>query len=134
LPRLASLLATANAYDGLLQQRPYRPALEPDAAARELRSLAGAGKLDREAVDAVLATAGHDVPPLRTPLPAGLTEREVEVLRLISRGRTNKDVARELTLSSKTVGRHIENIYAKIGVSSRAAAALFAMENQLLHS
>jgi HD-GYP domain-containing protein (c-di-GMP phosphodiesterase class II) len=132
LSRLASVLASANAYDALLQERPYRPALAPGAAAQELRSLAGAGKLDREAVDAVLATAGHSVPRPRTQQPAGLTEREVEVLCLISRGRTNKDVARELTLSPKTVGRHIENIYTKIGVSSRAAAAMFAMQHRLI--
>ncbi len=64
--------------------------------------------------------------------PAGLTDREVEVLRLIARGRSNREVAERLVISTKTVGRHVENVYAKIGVSSRAAAAVFAMENRLL--
>jgi DNA-binding NarL/FixJ family response regulator len=56
----------------------------------------------------------------------------VEVLRLIARGRTNREVAEHLVISPKTVGRHVENLYAKIGVSSRAAAAVFAMEHSLL--
>jgi DNA-binding NarL/FixJ family response regulator len=62
-----------------------------------------------------------------------LTEREVEVLRLISRGASNRVVAQQLVISPKTAGRHIENIYAKINVSSRASAALFALQNGLLN-
>lgn len=65
-------------------------------------------------------------------VPAGLPDREVEVLRLISLGRNNRDVAERLFISSKTVGRHIENIYSKIGTSTRPAAAVFAMQHQLL--
>ena len=61
-----------------------------------------------------------------------MSDREVEVLRLIARGQTNKEVAASLHLSAKTVGRHVENIYAKIGASSRAGAAVFAMEHRLL--
>ena len=61
-----------------------------------------------------------------------MSDREVEVLRLIARGQTNKEVAASLHLSAKTVGRHVENIYAKIGANSRAGAAVFAMEHRLL--
>jgi DNA-binding CsgD family transcriptional regulator len=57
---------------------------------------------------------------------------EVEVLRLVARGRSNREVAQLLVLSPKTVGRHVENNYAKIGVRSRAAVAVFAMEHRLL--
>jgi DNA-binding CsgD family transcriptional regulator len=86
------------------------------------------------AADAVLAVAGHpSAPPAdRIGRPGGLTDREVEVLRLVARGRTNKEMAARLYLSAKTVGRHVENIYAKIGVHSRAAAAVYAMEHRLL--
>jgi DNA-binding NarL/FixJ family response regulator len=64
--------------------------------------------------------------------PAGLTDREVEVLRLIARGRLNKQVAATLGISPKTVGRHVEHIYAKAAVTTRAGATLFAMEHGLL--
>ena len=64
--------------------------------------------------------------------PAGLTRREVEVLRLIARGASTKDVAARLVISPKTAGTHIEHIYAKLDVSSRAEAGLFAMQHGLL--
>ena len=60
--------------------------------------------------------------------PAGLTEREVEVLRLIAAGMTNNEIAAELYLSAKTVSRHLSNIFTKIGVSSRAGATAFAFD------
>jgi DNA-binding NarL/FixJ family response regulator len=85
-----------------------------------------------DAVACVLAAAGKRAGPARPGWPADLTDREVEVLRLISRGRSNREVAQQLFISPKTVGRHVENLYAKIGVSSRAAAAVFAMEHRLL--
>ena len=65
-------------------------------------------------------------------LPAGLTEREVEVLRLIAAGMTNNEIAAELFLSAKTVSRHLSNIFTKIGVSTRAAATAFAFEHHLV--
>ena len=65
-------------------------------------------------------------------LPAGLTEREVEVLRLVATGMSNSSIASALTLSQKTVSRHLSNIFAKLGVSSRTAAAAFAFEHHLL--
>ena len=68
----------------------------------------------------------------RTRNPDGLTDRELDVLRLLCRGLTNRKIGDELFISVKTVGRHVENIYAKIGVSTRAGAAVYAMENRLL--
>jgi ATP/maltotriose-dependent transcriptional regulator MalT len=65
-------------------------------------------------------------------LPAGLTEREAEVLRLVAGGLTNNEIATELFLSPKTVSRHLSNIFTKIGVSSRASATAFAAEHHLL--
>jgi DNA-binding NarL/FixJ family response regulator len=88
-------------------------------------------ELDSDAVEAVLGVAGH-LPARRIEGPAGLTRREIEVLRLIARGCSNKDVATRLVISPKTAGTHIEHIYAKLGVSSRAKAGLFAMQRGLL--
>ena len=80
----------------------------------------------------MLGAAGQMPRLPNVPRPAGLTEREVDVLRLIARGHVNKQVAAELGISPKTVGHHVEHIYAKAGVRTRAGAALFAMENGLL--
>ena len=102
-----------------------------DEAAAELRAEVRAGRLDAEAVDAVLAAAGHRVPRRREG-PAGLTPREVEVLRLLAQGLSNKEIAARLVISPKTAGNHIEHIYAKIDASSRATASLFAMQHGLL--
>jgi HD-GYP domain-containing protein (c-di-GMP phosphodiesterase class II)/DNA-binding CsgD family transcriptional regulator len=134
LPIQTQVLAAADAYQAMTQPRPYRLALDRTARERELEREVAAGRLDRNAVRAVLAVSGHAVAPKRHAWPAGLTDREVEVLRLISQGHSNRVVAQELVISAKTVGRHIENIYGKIGVSSRAAAALFAMEHQIIHA
>ena len=62
----------------------------------------------------------------------GLTERELQVLRLIASGKTNKVIARELSLSEKTVDRHVSNIFAKTDANSRAAATAFAYEHKLV--
>lgn len=128
----ARLLAAADAYHAMIEDRPHRPALTPAQAASQLGADANAGRFGRVEVDAVLAAAGQ--PPLPTTVtnPAGLTDREVEVLRLIARGRVNKQVAATLGISAKTVGHHIEHIYAKAGVTTRAGATLFAMEHGLL--
>jgi HD-GYP domain-containing protein (c-di-GMP phosphodiesterase class II) len=131
ITRPARLLAAADVYQAMLEPRPHRLALTPDAAADELRRESRAGRLDGEAVEAVLGAAGHRV-TRRTKGPAGLTPREIEVLRLIARGRSKKDVAAQLVISPKTAGTHIEHIYAKIRVSSRAEAGLFAVQNGLL--
>ena len=127
----ARLLAAADVYQAMLEPRSYRPALSADAAASELRSEVRAGRLDAEAAEAVLAAAGHR--PQRTrSAPAALTAREVEVLRMIARGRTSSETARELGIATKTVGAHIEHIYSKIGASNRSVATLFAMQHGLI--
>ncbi len=129
LTRADRLLAAADVYAALVADRPHRLAYAPDDAARVLETEPG---LDADAVACVLAAAGRRAAAPRFAWPAGLTDREVEVLRLIARGRTNREVARLLVVSPKTVGRHVENVYAKLGVSSRAAAAVFAMQHRLL--
>ena len=80
----------------------------------------------------VLAAAGHRVRSTRRALVAGLSEREVEVLRLLARGHTKKHIAQLLVISQKTVDQHTMHIYNKIAVSTRAEATLFAMEHDLL--
>ena len=113
------------------EPRAHRPARSASEAARALREQADAGRLAGEAVDAVLQAVGERARP-PAEAPAGLTAREVEVLRLLARGLTNKQAAANLGISAKTVGRHVESIYSKIGASTRAAAALFAVEHDLL--
>jgi DNA-binding NarL/FixJ family response regulator len=100
-------------------------------AADWLRAEVREGRLDGMAVDGVLRAAGHPV-RRRKAQPAGLTAREVEVLQLLARGLTNKQIADTLCISGKTVSRHIENIYVKIRVSNRARASLFAVRNGLM--
>jgi DNA-binding NarL/FixJ family response regulator len=116
-------------FAALTVERPHRPAYGEAEASRALEAEAS---LDGDAVACVLAAAGRRPAPSRAGWPAELTDREVEVLRLIARGRSNREVAERLVISPKTVGRHVENLYRKIGVSSRAAAAVFAMEHRLL--
>jgi HD-GYP domain-containing protein (c-di-GMP phosphodiesterase class II) len=125
----ARLLAAADVYHATTEPRPHRKALSPEQAAESLGQEAGAGRLDAGAVAAVLEVAGQEVP--RIDRPAGLTEREAEVVGLLARGLQTKQVARELGISVKTADRHVQNAYRKIGVSTRAAAALFAMEHGL---
>lgn len=131
VPLLARVLAAADTYHALREDRPHRPAWPRADAEAELRRMARAGELDGSAVDAVLAAAGHPVRHKPTA-PAGLTPREVEVLVLAARGATTKAVARSLGIAPKTAGNHIERIYTKIGVSSRAEAAMFAMQHGLV--
>ena len=127
----ARILAAADVFAALTADRPHRPACADEAAARALEAETEHG-LDVDAVACVLAAAGRREAPPPPTAPAELTDREVEVLRLIARGRSNREVAQRLFISPKTVGRHVENVYRKIGVSSRAAAAVFAMEHRLL--
>lgn len=122
----ARTLAAADAYAAMTAHRPHRPALGPDAAARELRSEAAAGRLCPDAVERVLVAAGHIRE--RHSWPCGLTEREVEVLRLLTRGLTNKQIAADLVVSPRTVQHHVAHVYDKIDRRTRAGAALFAME------
>jgi HD-GYP domain-containing protein (c-di-GMP phosphodiesterase class II) len=128
----ARLLAVADCYHAMIEDRPHRPALAGAEATSRLLAEVDAGRLGRVEVDAVLAAAGQATRPPQVARPAGLTEREVDVLRLIARGYANKQVAARLGITAKTVGHHIEHIYAKAGVATRAGAALFAMEHGLL--
>ena len=131
LSPIARLLAAADVYHAMTEPRPHRPARTADEAAAELRAEVKAGRLDGDAADAVLRAAGHAVGRRREG-PAGLTARELEVLVLVARGLSNKEIAQRLVISQKTVGNHIEHIYSKIDVSSRAGAGLFASERGLL--
>jgi HD-GYP domain-containing protein (c-di-GMP phosphodiesterase class II)/DNA-binding CsgD family transcriptional regulator len=131
LSRGDRILAAADVFAALTADRPHRAAYGDDDAARTLEAEAE-GHLDADAVACVLAAAGRRAAPPPAGWPADLTDREVEVLRLIARGRSNREVAQQLFIAPKTVGRHVENLYRKVGVSSRAAAAVFAMEHRLL--
>lgn len=128
----AGLVGAADAYRALREERPHRPAMTPGEAAATVAEAVDQGRINRRVADAVLGAVGHEAPMPDVRRPAQLTEREVDALRLIARGRTNKEVAATLGLSPRTVGSHVEHIYAKAGVRTRAAATLFAMENDLL--
>ena len=128
----ARLLAAADVCQAMTEPRPYRAGLAPQAMARALDHEVVAGRLDGDAVAAVLQAAGLRGGAAPRAFPAGLTAREVEVLRLVARGRSNKEIAAQLHLSPKTVGHHVGHVYAKAGVCTRAAAALFAVEHGLL--
>jgi HD-GYP domain-containing protein (c-di-GMP phosphodiesterase class II) len=132
LPLTAWLLAAADCYQAMREPRAHRPALSPTAAADELCQDAEAGKLAPEAVHAVLIAAGQPRRPVHRP--AGLSERECEVLGLIARGLATKQVARRLGISPKTCDHHIQRLYGKVGVSTRAGATLFALEHGLVSS
>ena len=131
LPLAARVLAAADVYHALTEPRPHRPALDAGEARDVLKREVADGRLDAQAAEAVLHAAGHKE-RIDRPRPAGLTEREIEVLRLVARGNTNQAIARELSISAKTVGRHVEHIYEKTGCSTRASASLFAVEHDLL--
>jgi HD-GYP domain-containing protein (c-di-GMP phosphodiesterase class II) len=127
----ARILAAADAYQAMTELRPHRGARSPEDAGDQLRQEVRRGRLDPDAVDAVLGAAGHRVRRRRDG-PAGLTQREVEVLALLARGLSNKAIAARLVVSPRTVGHHVEHVYRKIGCSTRAAASLFAMQQGLL--
>jgi HD-GYP domain-containing protein (c-di-GMP phosphodiesterase class II) len=131
LPATARILAAACSYRAMTEARPYRPALTAVQARNALHGEVRAGRFSGPAVDAVLAAAG-DGRPRRSTGPAGLTPREVEVLVLIARGASTRQVARELQITAKTAGTHIERIYAKTGASTRSTATLFALQHGLL--
>jgi HD-GYP domain-containing protein (c-di-GMP phosphodiesterase class II) len=131
-PMPARLLAAADVYRALTEARPYRPAQPAESAAAELRRQARAGRLDGEAVAAVLAAAGHRTRATRRAWVRGLSEREVEVLRLLARGLSDRQMAERLSISERTVHHHVEHIYDKLDVTTRAAATFFAMQHHLL--
>ena len=96
-----------------------------------MRGEVRAGRLDGDAVQAVLQAAGHRV-RRRAGLPSGLTARAAEVLVRLGQGRSNPEIAAELQVSRKTVSTHLEHIYTKLGVKTRTEAALFAMRHGLI--
>jgi len=130
LPRVARLLAAADAYQSKTEPRPYRDALSPEAATQLLVTRAEEGMLDPDMVVAIAEAADQAPPQIRRP--AGLTDREVEVIGLLARGKATKQIAANLGITTKTADRHIQNIYGKIEVSSRAAATLYAVEHGLV--
>jgi HD-GYP domain-containing protein (c-di-GMP phosphodiesterase class II) len=131
IPVSARLLAAADVYEALARARAHRPARPAGPREEVLRAEVLAGRLDAAAVNAVLTAAGHRA-FARPAAVCGLTEREVEVLGLLARGRSNKEMARQLRISARTVGSHVEHIYAKIEVNTRGAAAMFAMRHGLV--
>jgi HD-GYP domain-containing protein (c-di-GMP phosphodiesterase class II) len=127
----ARLLAACEVYQALGEPRPYRDALPRAQRESLLLAQAGTGALDHASVQAVLEASGHQV-RRRAHLVAGITSREAQVLELLVRGLSNKAIARELNITPRTAGSHVEHIYAKTGVSTRAAAALFALRHGLV--
>jgi len=127
----ARILAAADVLAALVAPRPHRAAFTLDDAARVLREEAAGGRLDRACTEAVLASQGIRAKQ-RPRLPAGITERELEVLRLLARGLVDKEIAATLGISHRTVHHHNQSLFQKIGVATRGAAVLFAVENGLL--
>lgn len=125
------VLAAAVGYQSACEPRPYRAELPPEAAARRLRERVRAGQLDPVAAEAVLHAAGQAT-ARPNPRPDGLTPREVEVLGLVARGASNKEIAASLVISEKTARNHVERTYAKIGVSNRIGASMYALRNGLV--
>lgn len=135
LSQAAMLLAASDVYSALRQERAYRPARSQREAAAILRSEVRDGRLDESSVEAVLAAAGH--PPLRSAKASqksALSPREVEVVQLLARGLSDKEIAQRLSLSPRTVHHHVEHIYEKTGVSGRAAVALYAVRHDLIRA
>lgn len=126
---LARLLAAADTYHACIEPRAWRPAHDASAARRILLDGVTQGRFCKLAVDSVLAAAGQQA----TPAGAAetLTEREADVLRLLVLGLTNKQIARQLGISPRTVQHHTIHIYGKTGMQSRAGAALWAVERGL---
>lgn len=133
IPVSARILACADAFQAMTQRRPHRIAMPPERAADELMAEVRAGRLDGDVAVAVLGVAGQPRRPTgRDDRPAGLSDREIEVLRLVADGYSNPQIAVRLGVSRRTAEHHVQHIYTKIGVASRAAAALFALEHELL--
>ena len=124
----ARLLAAADVAQAMSEDRPHRPALEPAAVARELVASAREGHLDGTAVDAVLASLGMETRAEPRSVN-GLSERELDVSRLLARGKTNREIALILGISVRTVHNHVQHIFDKLGVHSRSGAAIWLMDH-----
>lgn len=131
IPIGGKLLAVVDAYIEATQDRRGLPS-HPEQACTRLAGLARRGQLEPSVVRCVVAAVEGRAMSSRRVQPAGLSDRQVEVLRLLAKGLSNKEIARELFVSPRTAEHHVQDIYAKVGASSRAAAALFAMQHQLL--
>ena len=131
-PPAARLLAAADVYVALTEERPHRPAYMPEHAARIVRDEVRAGHLDGAAASAMMAAAGQPSSTSRTLAPADLTAREVEVLRALARGLTTREIGERLFISPKTADNHVQHIYEKLHVSTRAGATLFALTHGLV--
>ena len=131
-----TILAAADIYVGLTTERADRAAFSDHDAAAELRRAASEGALDERAVKAVVVAAGHGEPLMpsvrRTPQPGGLSRREIDVLHLAAKGFTTRQIAERLHISPKTADHHIQHVYDKIGVATRAAAALWAIQHDVV--
>jgi HD-GYP domain-containing protein (c-di-GMP phosphodiesterase class II) len=132
IPVSARVLAAADVLQAMTQPRPHRGAVTLDEAAEQIQQDARAGRLDPDAVAAVVDAAGGPAQKKAVLRPAGLSDREVEVLRLMAQGLSNRQIARRLYISPRTAEHHVQHVYTKLGTSSRAAAALFAMEHGLI--
>lgn len=127
----ARLLAAADVYQAMIELRPHRPAKRPEEAAAALSAEVSAGRIDGAAAAAVLRASGHRA-NTRREWPGGLTTREVEVLRLLARGLTTKEIAARLDIAPKTAANHVEHIYVKIDANNRVTATLFATKHGLM--
>ena len=134
IPLGGRIVAVADAFQELLEGRPGRPGVDKERALNAMGEEVGP-RLDPECFDALTQVTGAALSkgPVKREWPAGLTDREVEILRISATGLTKRQMAQRLIISEKTVGAHLEHIYSKVGCSSRATAVLFAMENGLLN-
>jgi HD-GYP domain-containing protein (c-di-GMP phosphodiesterase class II)/DNA-binding CsgD family transcriptional regulator len=123
----AGLLAAADAYVTSGEERPHRPARPDSERVAMLREAAATNRLPATAVEAVLAAAGAGPGP-RLPRAGVLTDREHDVLDLVADGLTNAAIGRRLGVSAKTVNAHLEHVYAKLDVSTRASAVVAAIQ------
>lgn len=133
IPIEGQVLAAAAAWVALQSPRPWRDAHLPHMAGKLLLQEAAAGRFHVAAAEAL---TGMQAPPARPVLDAAaritLSEREAAVLRAISQGHTNKEVARQLAISPRTVGTHVESVFRKLRCTTRAAAALKALSLRLI--
>jgi putative nucleotidyltransferase with HDIG domain len=132
VPVESRVLAVADAYQAMTQPRVHRAAMTPEAAAEVVSAEVSIGRFDPEIARAILEVSGQRPRTARTAWPAGLSDREVEVLRLVAGGLSNRAIAEQLVISQRTAEHHVQHVYDKIGTSTRAAAAMFAMAHGLL--
>ena len=131
----ARVLAVADAVVGMLQPRAHRAGVDAGPGRGEpCRRSPGGPVRPRRRGGRARGAAGHRGRQPGRVRPAGLSEREIEVLALVASGCSNADIAAQLVISRRTAEHHVQHIYAKIGVSSRAAAALFAVQHEFVPS